>query len=176
MAPPSSSGASARHALFPDEALEEGGAHAVVAGGDGDQVWPEVLADCETATLKSHYDGGRIDGARFMPARWDLAPKGRYMWASVQTVRGCPKHCSFCSVWRTDGQTPRNRTVTDVMGEIVELRRRGFRFIALADDENFYPVSASGSGAGGTAERSDPPRRAAAPARRSVRADGVDLA
>ena len=125
--------------LFPDEALEEGGAHAVVSG-DGDQVWPEVLADCETATLKSHYDGGRIDGARFMPARWDLAPKGRYMWASVQTVRGCPKHCSFCSVWRTDGQTPRNRTVTDVMGEIVELRRRGFRFIALADD-NFYPVS-----------------------------------
>jgi radical SAM superfamily enzyme YgiQ (UPF0313 family) len=125
--------------LFPDEALQEGGAHAVVSG-DGDQVWPEVLADCETATLKPHYDGGRIDGARFMPARWDLAPKGRYMWASVQTVRGCPKHCSFCSVWRTDGQAPRNRTVTDVMGEIVELRRRGFRFIALADD-NFYPVS-----------------------------------
>ena len=67
-------------------------------------------------------------------------PRGRYMWASVQTVRGCPKHCSFCSVWRTDGQSPRNRTATSVIGEIVELRRRGFRFIALADD-NFYPVS-----------------------------------
>jgi radical SAM superfamily enzyme YgiQ (UPF0313 family) len=33
------------------------------------------------------------------------------MWASVQTVRGCPKHCSFCSVWRTDGQEPRMRHV-----------------------------------------------------------------
>ena len=62
------------------------------------------------------------------------------MWASVQTVRGCPKHCSFCSVWRTDGQEPRQRHVDRVVHEIVELRRLGFRFIALADD-NFYPVS-----------------------------------
>ena len=62
------------------------------------------------------------------------------MWASVQTVRGCPKHCSFCSVWRTDGQAPRQRTADVVIDEIVELRRRGFRFIALADD-NFYPVT-----------------------------------
>jgi radical SAM superfamily enzyme YgiQ (UPF0313 family) len=62
------------------------------------------------------------------------------MWASVQTVRGCPKHCSFCSVWRTDGQEPRQRTADVVTREIVELRRMGFRFIALADD-NFYPVT-----------------------------------
>src|SRR4029078_9904589 len=55
-------------------------------------------------------------------------------------VRGCPKHCSFCSVWRTDGQKPRQRHVAAVVREIVELRRKGFRFIALADD-NFYPVT-----------------------------------
>ena len=51
----------------------------------------------------------------FLPGRWDLLPEGRYMWASVQTVRGCPKHCSFCSVWRTDGQKPRQRTVDSVL-------------------------------------------------------------
>lgn len=62
------------------------------------------------------------------------------MWGSVQTVRGCPKHCSFCSVWRTDGQKPRQRAVDTVVAEIIELRRRGFRFVALADD-NFYPVT-----------------------------------
>jgi len=64
----------------------------------------------------------------------------KYMWASVQTLRGCPKHCSFCSVWRTDGQAPRQRKFQSVVDEIVSLRRLGFRFIALADD-NFYPVS-----------------------------------
>ena len=37
------------------------------------------------------------------------------MWGSVQTVRGCPKHCSFCSVWRTDGQKPRQRGVDAVV-------------------------------------------------------------
>src|SRR5260370_36491260 len=62
------------------------------------------------------------------------------MWASVQTVGGWPKHCSLCSVWRTDGQRPRQRSTDAVIDEIVQLRRKGFRFIALADD-NFYPVS-----------------------------------
>jgi radical SAM superfamily enzyme YgiQ (UPF0313 family) len=125
--------------LFPDEVREHGGAHAVVKG-DGDVVWSKVVADCFAGTPAPLYEGGRIEGDQFLPARWDLLPKDRYMWASVQTVRGCPKHCSFCSVWRTDGQEPRQREVDRVVREVVELRRLGFRFIALADD-NFYPVS-----------------------------------
>jgi radical SAM superfamily enzyme YgiQ (UPF0313 family) len=125
--------------LFPDEAASQGAAHAVVRG-DGDLIWPQVVADCFAARPQPVYEGGRISGDEFVSARWDLLPDRRYMWASVQTVRGCPKHCSFCSVWRTDGQEPRQRGVDRVVREIVELRRRGFRFIALADD-NFYPVT-----------------------------------
>lgn len=125
--------------LYPEEAYELGGAHAVVKG-DGDVIWSQVVADCTNGGPKPLYEGGRIDGDEFIPARWDLIPPDSYMWASVQTVRGCPKHCSFCSVWRTDGQRPRQRVVDAVIGEIVELRRMGFRFIALADD-NFYPVT-----------------------------------
>ena len=125
--------------LYPEEAIELGRAHAVVKG-DGDVVWAQVISDLVNGTARAIYDGGRISGDEFIPARWDLAPRDRYMWASVQTVRGCPKHCSFCSVWRTDGQKPRPRSYQVVIEEIVDLRRRGFRFIALADD-NFYPVS-----------------------------------
>src|SRR6202789_4546021 len=125
--------------LYPEEAIELGGAHAVVKG-DGDVIWAEALNDCVLGKPRKIYDGGRIEPEQFLPARWDLMPPDAYMWASVQTIRGCAKHCSFCSVWRTDGQRPRQRASDGVIQEIVELRRKGFRFIALADD-NFYPVT-----------------------------------
>jgi radical SAM superfamily enzyme YgiQ (UPF0313 family) len=125
--------------LFPEEALECGEAHAVVKG-DGDIAWGKVVADCLAGKPEKSYEGGRIEGSQFLAARWDLMNPAKYMWASVQTIRGCPKHCSFCSVWRTDGQKPRQRNFRSVIDEIVTLRRLGFRFIALADD-NFYPVT-----------------------------------
>jgi len=125
--------------LFPEEPLMRGDASAVVRG-DGDLAWANVLADCAAGKPKPLYEGGSIDAADFAVARWDLLPRGSYMWASVQTVRGCPKNCSFCSVWRTDGQLPRQRPVDPVVEEVVALRRMGYRFVALADD-NFYPVT-----------------------------------
>ncbi len=125
--------------LYPEEAHSLGGATAVVKG-DGDTVWGRVIEECLRGTPQRIYEGGRVDGSLLSKARWDLLPPERYMWASVQTVRGCPKHCSFCSVWRTDGQKPRVRATDAIIEEIVELRRKGFRFIALADD-NFYPVA-----------------------------------
>ncbi|MDT8067356.1 MAG: radical SAM protein [Terriglobia bacterium] len=125
--------------LFPEEPFELGGAHSVVTG-DGDIAWAGAVRDCAAGTPERFYDGGKIEGDQFVAARWDLLSPEKYMWASVQTIRGCPKHCSFCSVWRTDGQKPRQRGFQSVIDEIVALRRLGFRFIALADD-NFYPVT-----------------------------------
>src|SRR3984893_18240393 len=125
--------------LYSEEPFEHGGAHVVVKG-DGDLVWDRVLHDCAAGTPERIYNGGKVEPQDFKKARWDLLPPDSYMWASVQTVRGCAKHCSFCSVWRTDGQRPRQRGTDSVIEEVVELRRRGFSFIALADD-NFYPVT-----------------------------------
>ena len=125
--------------LFPEEPFTHGAADAVVKG-DGDIAWGNCLRDLAGNCAQRIYDGGKIEGDQFLAARWDLMQPDKYMWASVQTIRGCPKHCSFCSVWRTDGQKPRQRTFESVIDEIIDLRRLGFRFIALADD-NFYPVT-----------------------------------
>src|SRR5258708_2031980 len=125
--------------LYPQEALDLGGAHSVVRG-DGAVAWGQALRDHGIGGAEKVYEGGRVEADQFKAARWDLLPRDSYMWASVQTVRGCAKHCSFCSVWRTDGQRPRQRASDPVLEEIVALRRLGFRFIALADDK-FDPVS-----------------------------------
>src|SRR5438067_5644600 len=125
--------------LYPEETFERGAADCAIRG-DGDIAWGQALRDHMRGAAQRVYEGGRVDASQFKVARWDLLDSYKYMWASVQTVRGCAKHCSFCSVWRTDGQKPRQRASDPVIEEIVELRRLGFRFIALADD-NFYPVS-----------------------------------
>jgi radical SAM superfamily enzyme YgiQ (UPF0313 family) len=153
--------------LFPDEPRERGGAHAVVRG-DGDRVWATVLEDCRGGGPRGVYEGGKVEDEGFARARWDLLPDKAYMWASVQTVRGCPKHCSFCSVWRTDGQATRFYPIAAVVEEIVELRRLGFRFIALADD-NFYPITLHDIAA--AARRHDPARVARVAALRQQRLD-----
>ena len=77
--------------LYPEEALERGEAHAVVKG-DGDLIWSKVVMDCLAGHPDRVYDGGRISGTDFLAARWDLMQPEKYMWASVQTIRGCPKH------------------------------------------------------------------------------------
>ena len=71
------------------------------------------LRDCVAGTPAARLRR-RPHRRRHVPARRAgiCCRADRYMWASVQTVRGCPKHCSFCSVWRTDGQKPRSATST----------------------------------------------------------------
>src|SRR5665213_2781526 len=76
--------------LFPEEPFEQGAAHAVVKG-DGDVAWGQLLCDLKAGNAKRIYDGGKIEGEEFLAARWDLMQTDKYMWASVQTIRGCPK-------------------------------------------------------------------------------------
>ena len=63
--------------LFPDECHERGAAHAVVRG-DGDLVWASVLSDCSTGEPRRVYEGGRVEGDAFLPARWHLGCARRY--------------------------------------------------------------------------------------------------
>src|ERR1700693_3203059 len=54
--------------LYPQEAFQHGGAHAVVKG-DGDVIWARVLADCANGLLQQVYEGGRIEAGEFFAAR-----------------------------------------------------------------------------------------------------------
>ena len=76
--------------LYPEEAIERGGAHTVVKG-DGEGVWPTVLDACAAGVPERIYDGGHVSGTSFRKGRWELLPRNQYMWASVQTGPRMPQ-------------------------------------------------------------------------------------
>lgn len=123
--------------IFPEETLQYGDA---VVTGDAELVWGQLIDDYAAGKLQQCYRGGRVPGDAFTPARWDLMDLDRYLVASVQTVRGCPKQCSFCSVWVQDGRAPRLRTNDAIIEELKQLYKAGFRLVMFADD-NFYPYT-----------------------------------
>jgi radical SAM superfamily enzyme YgiQ (UPF0313 family) len=124
--------------IFPDEPLAIG-ADAVVKGG-GDLIWRTIVEDALQGRLQRVYDGGRVPGELMTKARWDLLNPSKYLMASIQTVAGCPENCSFCSVWVTEGRTPRLHLNEQIIDEAQELHALGFRYIFFADD-NFTPAT-----------------------------------
>jgi radical SAM superfamily enzyme YgiQ (UPF0313 family) len=96
-----------------DEALERVDS---VVTGEAEDVWPQVLEDARNKSLKRRYDGGMAEISEFKPARHDLLP-GEYAFGAIQTTRGCPLNCSFCSVTAFNGTRYRQRPIPDVVSE-----------------------------------------------------------
>ena len=92
-----------------------------VVTGEAEGVWPRVLEDARHGRLKRRYDGGlaEISDVRF--ARHDLLPAG-YALGSIQTTRGCPLNCTFCSVTAFNGAKYRQRPIADVVRELQLVR------------------------------------------------------
>ena len=105
-------------------------ADAVVVG-EAEEVWPHLLSDFKAGKLKPRYGGAwPVLGGRPY-ARRDLFKSKKYIpFQVVQTMRGCPYPCEFCSVSTANGVTMRFRPVDDVLGELKLLGPR----ILFADD------------------------------------------
>jgi radical SAM superfamily enzyme YgiQ (UPF0313 family) len=108
-----------------DEALRY--ADSVVTG-EGELVWPEVLEDARAGRLRRVYEGGLSPMERIPLARHDLLPGGYYA-GSVQTARGCPLRCTFCSVTAFNGGQFRFRPIPDVIAELGQVREPRIFFV-----------------------------------------------
>jgi radical SAM superfamily enzyme YgiQ (UPF0313 family) len=94
-----------------------------VVMGEAESIWTQVLDDARRGGLKRQYDGGHPAINHFVPARHDLLP-GRYALGAIQTTRGCPLNCSFCSVTTFNGAQYRQRPVADVVREFQTIREK----------------------------------------------------
>jgi radical SAM superfamily enzyme YgiQ (UPF0313 family) len=111
--------------MMPDEAMKY--ADAVVAC-EAESVWPQVIADFEAGKLQEVYNGELL-GLKEMPQpRRDLFHSG-YMFGSIQTSRGCPMDCEFCSVTAFNGNRYRKRPMEDVLDELQNIPQKRVFFI-----------------------------------------------
>jgi radical SAM superfamily enzyme YgiQ (UPF0313 family) len=90
---------------------------------EAEAVWPHVLADARQGGLKRQYDGGFAKISEFAPARHDLLP-AEYAFGAIQTTRGCPLNCTFCSVTTFNGTQYRQRPIPDVVREFQSIREK----------------------------------------------------
>ncbi len=110
-----------------DEALEYVDS---VVQGEAESIWPSVLVDAQHGMLKRHYVGESADLASVPPARHDLLTHG-YAFGSIQTTRGCPLNCHFCSVSAFNGHRYRHRPIGDVVDELAMIPER---MVLVVDD------------------------------------------
>ena len=117
---------------------EEAAAHAdAVVIGEADEIWSEIVHDAEQGKLKPTYrqsDFTRME--RIPPANRSVyPPKGYFFENMIQTTRGCPYRCEFCTVTAFYGGTYRLRPIDIILKEVENLRSTpGYVFFV---DDNF---------------------------------------
>ncbi len=111
--------------MLPDEALNH--VDAVVVG-EAESVWPDVVRDFTRGKLQRKYQAGFSDLHDMPKPRHDLFHPG-YLFASVQTARGCPMDCEFCTVTAFNGHRYRQRPVEEVLDELEVLSKKMVFFV-----------------------------------------------
>lgn len=99
-----------------------------VVVGEAESVWKQVIADAENNSLKKMYHGQLLP---FENAVWPQRNifHSEYRFASIQTTRGCPMKCEFCSVHTFNGSKYRVRPVKEVLEELESIEQEKIYFV-----------------------------------------------
>jgi len=104
--------------------------------GEAEEIWEEILNDCESGRLKKRYESHDDMTIRRMPIpiREFIKPEKYLYTNTVFTGRGCPHNCEFCyNSCEYITHKTRNRDVESVIKEVRALGTKHIMFI----DDNF---------------------------------------
>lgn len=127
---------------LPEEGLQH--ADAVVRFG-AEGVWPQVVADAAKGALQRVYVGATdrvFDRHLYAAPRFELLAGREYNRVTVQTSRGCPRHCEFCAaslrITKRFNQKPVELVLAEIRAAKQHVRKPFFEF---ADDNTFLNPS-----------------------------------
>jgi radical SAM superfamily enzyme YgiQ (UPF0313 family) len=119
--------------MLPQEALRY--VDSVVVG-EAEGIWEAVIRDVENNRLRDIYRPGLPSIVNSPSARQDLFHPG-YEFSSMQTTRGCPMKCEFCSVHTFNGSKYRLRSVERSVDDFINLQKDRVYIV----DDNFVGYS-----------------------------------
>lgn len=98
--------------------------------GEAESVWKELISDFENGRMKKIYKGIHIELKNSVKPRRELFNKN-YIFGSIQTSRGCPMNCDFCSVTSFNGGDYRQRPINEILDELETIPQK---YVFFVDD------------------------------------------
>lgn len=106
--------------------------------GEAETTLPQFLSDLERGEAKPVYQAADKPPLSLTPVPdFTLAELKRYAAMSVQYSRGCPFQCEFCDIIEIYGRVPRTKSNQQILAELDELKRIGWRGTVFIVDDNF---------------------------------------
>lgn len=124
--------------LMPEEALQYAD---VVNVGEAEKIFPQLIDDIEHGCVKRIYKEVEPEGYEFIDSpmpRFDLLKEYSYSIITLQTTRGCPHDCSFCSASKVFGTKYRRKENYKVLQELERILDLYPDKIVLFADDNMF--------------------------------------
>ena len=96
--------------------------------GEAEPVWGQLIADFEQGQMRRSYRAAEMPplGGHPLP-RYDLVKQHNYSpMIQIESSRGCPLMCSYCSVPDLYGKSYRERPVNQIVDEIIAFKEMVF--------------------------------------------------
>lgn len=116
--------------VLPREAIKFG--DAVVIGEAENGLWEQVLNDIKTHNLKEFYKLDKYPVlSKYVAPRRDLiqTSAGKFNIVPIETGRGCPYKCDFCTVPTSFGSIQRHKSLDDIVKDIESIEEKHLFFI-----------------------------------------------
>ena len=110
--------------------------HVVI--GEAEDLIATLARDLEAGEARPVYEAAEKPAMKRSPLPdLSLIKMNRYSTMTVQYSRGCPFNCEFCDIIEIYGRQPRTKAVTQVLAELDQLQRAGWRDAVFVVDDNF---------------------------------------
>lgn len=117
--------------LLPDEAQLYADSILV---GYAEPLWEQIIRDAEKGALQRRYTQNKAQPYAYgMPRRDIFKGKPYFKLSCLETGRGCPLHCNFCSIAAVTASRYNGRPIEQIVTEIAGLKNRNVFFV----DDNF---------------------------------------